>query len=147
MPLTHTAVTKAKPREKQYKLSDSGGLYLLVKPSGYSSWKYDYRLNNKRGTYTIGNYPDISLKQAREMHREARENVAQSIHPKRIKEAALVKSSLDSERFSHYAYQWLAKQNLAESTHSDLKQRIEKNLIPYLDKKPVNEFTTADILK
>jgi integrase len=50
-------------------------------------------------------------------------------------------------RFSYYANQWLEKQNLAESTYSDLKQRIEKNLIPYLDKKKVDEFTTADLLK
>ena len=77
MPLTQTAVKNAKRRDKPYKISDSGGLYLLVKPSGYSSWKYDYRLNGKRGTYTIGEYPDISLKLARDMHREAREHVAQ----------------------------------------------------------------------
>ena len=147
MPLTQTAVKNAKRRDKPYKISDSGGLYLLVKPSGYSSWKYDYRLNGKRGTYTIGEYPDISLKLARDMHREAREHVAQGIKPMVIKDQLRIKNSLQEERFSYYLYQWLAKQNLVESTLNDLKQRIEKNLIPYLDKKPVNEYSTADLLK
>jgi integrase len=147
MPLTQTAVKNAKRQDKPYKMSDSGGLYLLVKSSGYSSWKYDYRLNGKRGTYTIGEYPDISLKLARDMHREARERVAQHIKPMVIKDQLRIQNSLQEERFSHYLHQWLTKQNLAESTLNDLKQRIEKNLLPYIDKKPVNEYSTADLLK
>ena len=146
MALTHTAVSNAKPKDKPYKLSDSGGLYLLIKPSGYKSWKYDYRLNGTRGTYTIGQHPDISLKQAREQHREAREKVAQNIPPIQIKEAQRLKSDRDSKRFSYYAEAWLAKQKLASSTYKDLKQRIDKNLTPYLDKKNINEFTTLDLL-
>ena len=147
MPLSATAVSSAKPRDKVYKLFDGGGLHLQIKPSGYKCWKYDYRIDKARGTYTIGQYPDISLKLARERHRTAREHVAQGIHPKQIKEQERVERDRNSKRFSHYAQQWLDKQNLAKSTFSDLKQRIDKNLIPYLDKKSVNEFTTADLLK
>ena len=147
MSLSHTAVSNAKPKEKVYKLFDGGGLHLQVKPSGYKCWKYDYRIHKSRGTYTIGQYPDISLKQARERHRRAREYVANGIHPKKIKELERIENDLNDKRFSYYADQWLNKQNLAESTFSDLKQRIYKNLIPYLDKKKVNEFTTADLLK
>ena len=130
MSLSHTAVNGAKPKEKVYKLFDGGGLHLQVKPSGYKCWKYDYRLNNSRGTYTIGRYPDISLKQARERHREAREYVANGDHPKQIKELARIEKEQNSKLFSHYADQWIEKQNLAESTYSDLKQRIDKNLVP-----------------
>ena len=79
MTLSHTAVTNAKPKDKPYKLSDGGGLYLHVRPSGHKAWKYDYRLNGSRGTYTIGQYPDFSLKQARECHRDAREYVANGV--------------------------------------------------------------------
>ncbi|MBV1882255.1 MAG: tyrosine-type recombinase/integrase [Pseudomonadales bacterium] len=147
MALSHTAVLNAKPKQKIYKLFDGGGLYLQVKPTGYRCWKYDYRLNGSRGTYTIGQYPDISLKQARERHREARECIAIGTHPKTLKDLERVEYDLNNKRFSHYANQWLDKQNMAESTFSDLKQRVEKNLIPYLDKKKVNEFTTADLLK
>jgi integrase len=64
-----------------------------------------------------------------------------------IKELKRVGNDLNDKRFSHYAKQWFDKQNLAETTSGDLWQRINKNLTPYLDKKKVNEFTTADLLK
>jgi len=147
MSLSHTAVVNAKPKDKLYKLFDGGGLYLQVNTSGYKCWKYDYRIGKARGTYTIGQYPDVSLKSAREDHRQAREHVAKGINPKQIKQQQKVDNQLSDKRFSHYAYAWLDKQNLADSTFSDLKQRIDKNLVPYLDKKKVNEFTTADLLK
>jgi integrase len=147
MSLSDTAVRNAKPKEKVYKLFDGGGLHVLIKPSGYKCWKYDYRIGSTRGTYTIGNYPDITLKAAREAYRKAKELVATGIHPKKIKEQRLIDNDLNDKRFSHYAKIWLDKQNLAESTYSDLKQRIEKNLTPYLDKKRINEFSTADLLK
>jgi len=147
MSLSHTAVANAKPKDKLYKLFDGGGLYLQVNTSGYKCWKYDYRIGTARGTYTIGQYPDVSLKSARVDHREAREYVVKGINPKTIKEQQQVHNELNDKRFSHYANAWLDKQNMVESTFSDLKQRIDKNLIPYLDKKKVNEFSTADLLK
>lgn len=128
-------------------MSDSGGLYLLVKPSGYKAWKYDYRLNHARGTYTIGQFPDISLKDARLYHQEARGAVAKGTHPQALKVAAMAKATLNSKPFSDYCKEWVAKQNLAKPTLSDLIQRLEKNIYPYLDKKNVDEFTTADLLK
>mgnify|MGYP001453206520 FL=1 len=146
MPTTDTAIKNAKPKGKPYKMSDSGGLYLLVKPSGYKTWKYDFRLDGTRGSYTIGKYPDISLKLARDEHRKARELVAQGGNPKQIKAERKVKEELTTKRFSYYMNNWLEKQVLAESTLKDLKQRIDKNLIPYLDKKNLDQFTTADLL-
>lgn len=147
MSISHTAASNAKPKDKLYKMFDGGGLYLQVNPSGYKCWKYDYRIGSSRGTYTIGNFSDIPLKAAREAHRKARELVATGIKPKKIKEQRLIDNDLNDKRFSHYAKIWLDKQNLAESTYSDLKQRIDKNLTPYLDKKRINEFSTADLLK
>ena len=147
MALSHTAVANTKPKEKIYKLFDGGGLYLQVKPTGYKCWKYDYRLNKARGTYTIGQYPDISLAQARELHRGARSCVAAGDHPKKIKEQERIEKEQNSKLFSYYAEQWISKQNLADSTLAELRQRVDKNLTPYLDKKKVNEFTTADLLK
>ena len=146
MSLTDTAVKNAKPKDRTWKLSDGGGLYLLIKPTGYKSWKYDFRLDNTRGTYTIGNYPDIGLKKARQEHREARELVAMGTNPKQIKIQRKVKDELKNKRFSSYMNEWFDKQVYAKTTRSDLRQRIDKNLIPYLDGKYVNEYTTADLL-
>lgn len=147
MALTHTAVANAKPMAKAYKLSDTGGLYLQIKPTGYKCFKYDYRLNGERGTYTIGSYPEYSLKDAREEHRKAREMVAKGLPPITIKEERRLKQEKENKRFSYYMQQWLERKNLAPSTYEDLVIRIQKNLLPDLDKKPVDEYSTADLLK
>lgn len=146
MSLSHTAVKNAKPQEKQYKLTDQGGLYLLIRTNGSKAWKYDYRINGKRGTFTIGTYPEVSLKDARESHLEARKSVTQGKNPTQTKHHHLQKEAHKDKRFSHYAAAWVAKQNQAPTTESDLIQRLEKNLYPYLDQKPVENFTTRDLL-
>jgi hypothetical protein len=61
MPLTDTAIRNAKPSEKLIKLSDSGGLHLLIKPSGSKLWRLAYRIGGKQKTLCLGIYPTISL--------------------------------------------------------------------------------------
>lgn len=146
MSLTDTAVRNAKPKDKLYKLSDSGGLYLQVRPTGTKTWKYDYRINGKRGTFTIGTYPEIPLKKAREQHIEARRQVSEGHNPTETKRINVLKNQLDEKRFSDYCKEWIAKQNLAPSTEEDLVQRLEKNIYPELDKRPVDSFSTHDLL-
>jgi len=147
MPLTNTAISKAKPTNKDYKMTDGGGLYLLIKTTGSKVWKYDWRMKpNRRGTYTLGNYPEISLLEAREQHLQARKLVAQGTNPTEVKSQRILKAQAD-ERFSHFAKNWIAKQNMAKTTEKDLVQRVEKNLYPDLDKKPVGSFTTQELLK
>jgi len=144
--LTDAKVKAAKPKPKPYKLTDGGGMYLLVNPNGSRYWQYRFRLNGKQNTYQIGTYPDTSLKRAREELQLAREKVSQGINPKTLKTARRAVIERDENRFSHYYREWLKKQNLAESTLSDLNQRVEKNLLPYLDKMHVDEWSTRDLL-
>ena len=146
MALTNTSIAKAKPTNTNYKMTDRGALYLLVRTSGSKAWKYDYRINGVRGTFTLGNYPELSLKDARAAHLEARRLVADGTNPTDTKKTKLLKAELDGNRFSHYATQWVAKQNFADSTEIDLVQRLEKNIYPFLDKKSVETFTTRDLL-
>ena len=80
--LTDAKARKAKPEPKAYKLSDGGGLFLLVNPNGSKLWRYKFRLDGKEGLYSIGIYPDVSLSQAREQHQQARSLVAKGINPK-----------------------------------------------------------------
>jgi hypothetical protein len=65
MKLTGTKVAEAKPADRERKLSDGGGLYLLVKPKGTKAWRYKYRINGRELTLALGVYPEISLKLAR----------------------------------------------------------------------------------
>jgi len=80
-----TAVVKSKPKAKQYKLADSGGMYLLIYPSGGNYWRYDYRYGGKRKTLALGVFPDISLAGARKSHQQAREAIASGQDPSATK--------------------------------------------------------------
>jgi hypothetical protein len=70
--LTATEVKQAKPGQKLLKLADGGGMYLQIHPNGARYWRYDYRYAGKRKTLALGVYPEVSLKEAREKHQEAR---------------------------------------------------------------------------
>ena len=143
MALTNTQIKNAKPKDKQYRLSDQGGLSLIVRPTGSKAWKYDYRLDGKRLTHTIGTYPETSLAEAREAHIAARRLVQTGTNPTLAK----IQEANNSTLFSSRCNAWLSKQNLAETTRKDLVQRIEKNLYPYMDSKCLTTYTTRDLLK
>ncbi|MDE0817602.1 MAG: Arm DNA-binding domain-containing protein [Pirellulaceae bacterium] len=107
--LTVTAIKHAKPRDRPYKLTDGGGLYLLVKGSG-KYWRYNYRYAGKRKTYSIGTYPTRGLSEARKLHQKARELLADGIDPsahKRVARDAHENSLSDS--FEVVALEWLEK--------------------------------------
>ena len=82
MALTDTAVRNAKPKEKPYKLGDSGGLYVIVRPNGSKLWRYKYRLGGKANSRGLGKYPDVSLKEARRRRDECRQDVANGVNPR-----------------------------------------------------------------
>jgi hypothetical protein len=65
MPLTNTRVRNANPATKPYKLSDGGGMYLLVRPDGARYWRLDYRFAGKRCTLALGVYLAVLLASAR----------------------------------------------------------------------------------
>jgi hypothetical protein len=77
MALTDTRIRTAKPNPKPYKLSDGGGMYLLVMPDGARYWRMDYRFAGKRRTLALGVYPALSLSDARAGREEARGFLAQ----------------------------------------------------------------------
>ena len=83
MPLTDTAIRKAKPDAKPQKLRDGGGLYLLLRPDGARWWRWDYRrpVTGKRNTLSLGTYPDTGLAEARQKHVEARKLLAAGVDP------------------------------------------------------------------
>lgn len=65
MPLTNTAIRKAKPAAKPVKMYDARGMYLLIAPAGGKWWRFRYRLHGKHKTLSLGVYPDVTLKMAR----------------------------------------------------------------------------------
>ena len=79
--LTDTAITKARGKEKKYKLYDGKGLFLLVMPTGSKLWRLKYRLHNKEKEYAIGTYPEITLLKARTKRDELRILIANGVDP------------------------------------------------------------------
>jgi len=79
--LTDMQVSKAKPKAKDFKLSDSNGLFLLVRPSGSKVWRYRWRTDGKERQVELGSYPLVSLKEARERHLVTRKAVKEGRDP------------------------------------------------------------------
>lgn len=88
MALTDTACRAAKGREADYKLSDGGGLYLLVKPTGSRLWNQAYRFSGKQKKLSHGGYPSVSLAEARQLRDEAKKLLASGIDPGANKKVA-----------------------------------------------------------
>lgn len=84
--LTEPKLKAAKPKDKEYKLFDGGGLYLLIRPTGKKYWKYKYRLHGKEKKLSIGVFPEIGLKQARQAHDQAKQLLTQNIAPSLYKQ-------------------------------------------------------------
>ena len=101
MPLTDTAIRNAKPGAKPAKLFDERGLFLLVTPSGGKWWRFRYRFDSKEKLLSLGVYPDIGLKDARQRRDDARKLLANSIDPgenRKVQKAAKSEKSANSFR-------------------------------------------------
>ena len=109
MPLTNTAIIKAKPGPKPIKLSDERGLYLLLNPNGARLWRWKYRIHGKEKLMAFGAYPDVSLAQARERREEARKTLAAGVDPMVKKKAAETSRKIAMENsFATVSRDWWA---------------------------------------
>ena len=77
VPLTDAKIQKAKTKNREYKLFDGGGLFLLVTPSGGKLWRFKYRHGGKEKKLSLGSYPDVSLAMARRKKEKARQTAPQ----------------------------------------------------------------------
>ncbi len=149
MPLTDSAIRSAKPGEKTIKLFDGGGLYLEVAPSGGKWWRLKYRHGGKEKRISLGVYPDVPLKRAREKRDEARQLLAEGIDPgehRKAVKAAGADCGIDS--FEVIAREWFQKfsPTWAENHSGRILRRLERDIFPWLGVRPVNEITPPELL-
>lgn len=137
--LTNAKIKNLKPKDKAYKVTDGGGLYVFVAKSGSRSFRYDAKLNGRRITVTLGKYPATTLAEARDGHLQAHLKVAKGIDPR--------ETTTDKKCFSYYALEEMNTLDLREATYKKRLGRMEKYLFPALDKKDVTEITALDILR
>lgn len=110
MPLTDTAIRNAKPSEKPVRLFDGGGLYIEVSPSGGKWWRLKYRFAGKEKRLSLGVYPEVGLKEARDRREDAKQLLADGVDPsveRRVQKVATVERAASS--FEAVAREWHAK--------------------------------------
>jgi integrase len=149
MALTDSALRAAKPADKQFKLSDSGGLYVIVKPSGGKLWRLKYRVHGKEKMLAIGVYPDISLKDARDRRDQAKKLLAQGKDPSAEKKRAAVAAKVGAANtFKAIAAELVARAEAEEQSDATLtKARWFLRLLePALGARPVSEIEPYEIL-
>ncbi|GAB3248977.1 tyrosine-type recombinase/integrase [Chitinimonas naiadis] len=149
MPLTDVKIRQAKPLEKQFKLADANGLYLLVKPNGAKLWRYKYRIDGKENVYALGDYPTLSLLDARKARDDARELVKAGTNPAHHRQATLVDQLVkNANTFQAVADEWMIKNkdHWTPHYHDQVKAALEANVYPKVGKLPVRSVTASHLL-
>lgn len=149
MPLTDTAIRKAKPEARTRRLFDGGGLYLEISPRGGKWWRLKYRYADKEKRLSLGTYPDTGLAEAREKRSAARKLLAVGIDPseqRKAERAAGMERAANS--FEVVAREWHEKQSKAwvEDHASRIMLRLENDVFPWIGQKPIKEISSKELL-
>jgi integrase len=149
MPLTDTAIRRAKAQKKPHKMFDSGGLFLLVTPTGGKWWRFKYRFNNKEKLLSLGTYPDVSLKDARDRRDQERKKLASNVDPaanRKAVKAAWADNQANS--LEVVAREWICKQSAiwAASNTKKITGQLELNIFPWLGDHPIADITAPELL-
>jgi integrase len=155
MALTDTAVRGTKPNKKPFKMYDREGLFLLVNPSGSKLWRWRYRFNGREKLMALGEYPLVSLGQARELHLAARKTFAAGSDPMAERKAEGEAKQKEAEArqreaensFENVAREWWKWWLIGKSPrHADTTmRRMEADVFPAYGHKSINEVTAADV--
>ncbi|MFU2317147.1 tyrosine-type recombinase/integrase [Rahnella sp. PCH160] len=149
MPLNARQVETCKPKEKEYKLSDERGLYLLVKPNGSRYWRMKYYFGGKEKKLSIGVYPDISLAEARSRRDDARKLLTDGQDPgeKKKREKLTRKISVENT-FKALALEWYQHKSTtwAKNTADWALDALEKDIFPAVGNRPVTDIVPLEML-
>jgi len=156
--LTESAIKKAKPGAKQFKLSDGGGLYLLVHSNGSKYWRFDFRFEGKQKSSSLGVWPEVSLMEARSRRNEAKLKIREGINPiqekkkKSVQQHEQVWRKENSEERSGPELQQVdqkpGQKQTPQSTGKptrDAVNLLKSNIYPVLGEKPVSEINKQDV--
>lgn len=150
-PLTPSAVANAKPQGKPYRMPDGRGLSLLVQPSGAKWWRWKYRRpDGRQNILSLGTFPDVSLRKARDRCDEARKLVADGIDPgerrQEVKAAKAAAVEAAGDTFEAVALAWLARQDCADITLRKSRWILETFLFPEIGALPLVAVTPRALL-
>ena len=142
--LTETKLRNAKPADKPYKLFDERGLYLIVHPNGGRWWRFKYTVGGREKLISLGTYPDVSLKRAREKRDDARSHVADGVDPSDKRQAERL---AQADTFEAVAREWLPKQSFTPKSLQKAKWHFDDLTFPYIGSRPISQLTAPEILE
>jgi integrase len=136
--LSDALIRSIKPFRSPRKLSDWGGLHLLVAPSGGRYWRYSYRFHGKQKTLSLGTYPDVNLTKARARHQAAREELAEGIDPGAEKPG-------ENRTFESVAREWHAHWSSGRHERHAyyVLRRLEADVFPEIGSFPLGDLATS----
>ncbi|PMQ03716.1 Prophage CP4-57 integrase [Dyella sp. AD56] len=151
--LTDTTIRKTKPKATPLKLSDGGGMHLLLKPDGSRYWRLSYRFAGKQKTLALGVYPTVTLADARQRREDARRLLANGVDPgaeRKARKAQLtVTIAIEADTFEKVARDWMAwrdkRGETAETTANKDRWRLESYLFPHIGLRPISEITAIEL--
>lgn len=151
MKLNDIAVKKAKSGDKLRKLSDGGGLYVLVHPNGGKYWQIAYRFHGKQKTLAVGTYPEVSLAEARKRLKHARELLAGKppVDPGAAKQTEKREAKIAAANtFESVAREWVEnRSNDWTPSHKALTLRtLEQDAFPTLGNRPIADISSSEVL-
>jgi integrase len=144
-------IDNAKPGEKPYSLTDGGGLHIEVLPGGSKVWRYKYLRDGKREKVTIGQYPGINIKTARDRHEELRQVLASGASPAKAKQTATTQrkqAQAGAVLFQDFAAEWLAETmgHLSDSYRAQTASQLDRYVYPRIGAMPLADVMPADVL-
>lgn len=149
MPLTDIAIRQAKATEKPFKLSDGGGLHLLVTPTGGKLWRLAYRFDGKQRQLAFGGYPEVTLKDARARRDAAKETLAAGVDPgAKAKIEKRTRQIASGNTFGLISAEYVTRlidEGRADATIEKVRWLLGLAM-PALDKRPISEISAAEVL-
>ena len=144
--LTVTALKRLKPRDRDYKVSDRDSMYAVIKPSGVIIFRYDYRLNGRRETLTIGRFgrDGTSLPGAREQCLQARRSVSEGKSPA-LEKQRKKRRLKEAKNFGDFGERWIANAPMADSTRKGRRTIYERDVLPLWQNRLLTEITPDDL--
>lgn len=142
-PMLHSRISR--PKTKPYKVSDRDGMYAYVSPGGSISFRFDYRMHNRRETLTLGGYSPagLSLARAREKCIDARRALAEGRSPAQEKQRDK-RRRLEAKSFGEFGERWLQRAPMADSTRAMRRAIFERELRPAWQKRLLTEILPDD---
>jgi integrase len=147
--LSDTKVRKAAPAERDYKLADEKGLFLLVRPNGSKLWRHKFRVAGKEKLLSYGAYPDVTLAEARDLRDASRRQLRNGEDPARErKRSADAAKMAEAHAFESLAREWLDLQRprWTEVHTADVERSLERDVFPKLGRLPVAAIEAHDVL-